>query len=82
MPHQFVAGEGHAISHCKGQSEPGRFAAWGRFGQNKILLKRGEAAQESLRVMPTFLDKPIEASELCDTDSSLHVGDLQVKAEM
>ena len=82
MPHQFVAGKGRAIAHRKRHPEPGRFAARSRFGQNKIRLKLSEATQEPFRVMPAFLDKPVQTRKLCHTDSGLHVGNLQIKAEM
>src|SRR3546814_7887042 len=82
MAGQRIARERRAGAHGEGEPEPGRFAFGRRLGQDEEFLEFLESVAKPLEIASAGGDEAVEVIQLGMADSSLHVGDLQVVAQM
>lgn len=78
--HNLLAVDAFATGHEK--AEPARIAVYARLRQDKLILDILQAILEIIEVVAAALDKTRKFLELGAADSSLHVRDVQVQAEV
>lgn len=78
--HDFLAVDAFAAGHE--EAEPARVAVCARLRQDELVLDVLQAVLEVVEIVAAALDKTRKFLELGAADSSLHVRDVQVQAEV
>ena len=69
-------------THGNQETEPGRTAVLGRFRQNYLVCNGFQSLAQAVPVVAAALDEVGELLQLFAADGSLHIGDLQIVAEV
>ena len=77
-----VAGEAGTFPDGEQKTEPGRIGVLGRLGQDEAISQVGQPIAQQPPVPFAGLDEAGEFLQLGAADGGLHVGDLQVVAEV
>ena len=80
--HHLLPGEAAAGAHREQETEPGGVGTLSRLRQHQALFQPGEAVAQQLPVPFPRLDEARKLLQLGAADGGLHVGDLQVVAEV
>src|SRR6478735_4534059 len=79
---ELLAREVDARPYRQREAKPGRIAIWGSFGEDEEVLKLLERVDQQFEVAAPRLDEAFQMVKLGETDCRLHVGDLQIIADM
>src|ERR1019366_6158749 len=79
---QSMPRDGRRLAKGQGKPEPARLGAGRRLGQYELLLERLQASPQPCEVGAALLDEPGQLLELGHADGRLHVGRLQVVADV
>src|SRR5207244_6492186 len=81
-PDDVRARESRIFPHCDHESEPGRLRMRRRCGKYQAVVVRRYRVHEVVEVLAPAGNERVELPELRAADRGLHVGDLQVVADM
>src|SRR5712664_1653420 len=82
MADRLSSRERRVLAHRHGKAEPARVGALSGFRQDQELVHSSESLLKEREVAPPSLDETRNFVQLRKTDGCLHVGDLEVVADM
>ena len=79
---EFMPGERRVGAHGDGKAKPTRIRSGRSFGQDQEIAKRGQPFPQLREVLFALRDEAGQLFHLCQADGGLHVGELQIVADV